>query len=301
MANENIDALFVNLFNAFVKNDASLFQTLCNENRNQIFQNFKHWQTVPESVRTDPALVQAWASTMMQIAGYFETQGNDQLINILVGNRHTNILTKLQNTYEEAVVMSNQGKYEDSNVIATSILSKLKEIKGPGADMLDAMLYGLKGTNYLHLGNIKAAEDATAYAFKKCLEIGDKNGAAIYKQNLRLILACKVLRSAPNDPLIYFRSEVVRAQKLSDKGNYEWSNKILNELLQKNTTDSWIKYMHSKIYGLMGLNYFRLENRELAKKYSELALQIATQEQDQFGTIIYQSNLTHIQDSKSNQ
>jgi len=298
-----IDAneLFYNLRIAFVDEDDELFVQLCNQYKAEIFNYFKNWTTIPASLRDDEDQRNIWGGTVIKLAQYFKATGHPELLNSLIGNKKANPAVQVQNSYIEAQGLYDNGKFEDSISLLLQILSELATMRGPLVDELTAKANGLAGSNYMKLRQIDKANEYTKRALDKCRQIGDKAGITVYEQNLQLIEAYSAYQKDKNAPLIIVRDEIVKAQKLSDKGSYNKSNAILNNLLGDIITfsDPFVDKYQSKIYGLIGLNYYRLDNFKLAEECTTLALQMARNNKDRAGCFIYEENLKVIKKANS--
>ena len=230
---------------------------------------------------------------MIQLAHYFEATGHPGLLHSLIGNKKTNPAIQVQNLYIEAQGLHNSGKFEDSVSLLLQVLPDLATMHGPLVDELIAKANGLAGSNYMKLRRIDEADVYTNRALDICRKIGDKEGITVYEQNLQLIEAYRVYQNDKNDPLIIVRGEIVKGQKLSDKGSYNQSNMTLNELLRdiKAFPNLKVNKYQPKIYGLIGSNHYQLHNFRLAKEFTEIALQLAKNNNDRAGCHIYEGNL----------
>jgi hypothetical protein len=295
--------LIQNLGEAFLRQNAKLFASICDQYEDDILKYFHTWQNIPAVLRDDEYQRNVWAGTVIQIAKHFKAKGNSELINKLVGDKTSNPAIQLQNLYAEAHELHKQGKFNESNSMLREISTELQTLKGSLVQSLSAKVFGLLGSNYLKLTQIDKAKEYTEYAINECNLHGDATGVTVYEQNLALIQAYNVCQRDKHHPLIEIRSELVKAQKLSDKGDYNRSNALLINVLEKVTISNnpFIKKYECKVYGLEGLNYFRLKKISRAKKLTKLALQKAEHTKDRVGLVIYNSNLKTIENYTKNQ
>ena len=121
----------------------------------------------------------------------------------------------------------------------------------------------------------------------ECKRTGDRQGIAIYTENLAFCLAA----AKPNTLATQCRKQIAKAQNLSDQLRYEYSNKILREVLIDIEQFPELQCYRSKTYGLIGSNNFRLGNVQDAKQYTELAIQDCKKDGGDKGTRIYEENL----------
>ncbi len=286
-------SLIIQLIEAYANNDAQLFYQLCDTREKEIFQEFDNWTIAPEWVRQKEELISLYAHTINTVADYFANKGNPTLMEKLVGDASSNPMIQIENELMTAQNLFNHGEYEQSNQILLSHLKLLEGSKGSGVAQLYPKIVGLAANNYLKLGNVDMAKMFAETAITKCMEIGDKEGETIYRKNLKLIVAYKAYTENSDHIICKTRSDIVTAQKLSDKGSYKKSNQLLNELLNsiEQTTDFFLKEYLAKVYGLIGTNFYYLKNAAEAKNYTSKALEHADLNRDRPGILIYSENL----------
>ncbi|MBV1853795.1 hypothetical protein [Catellatospora tritici] len=159
---------------------------------------------------------------------------------------------------------------------------------------LAAKVHGLAGANALHLGDYTAAVAHTEQALRLCETVGDTEGAAIYTTNLELARLAE--GAGRGDPAslraIDVRRRIAEAQDLSDSGRYAVSNGVLRGLLADAAPET-VRHL-AKVYGLLGLNLYRLGQLDAARTHTEAALAQCRRTGDADGVRIYTANLAVI-------
>jgi hypothetical protein len=158
---------------------------------------------------------------------------------------------------------------------------------------------GLIGILHFRKGNIRQARLSTEEALRECRRTGDQGGVRIYTEHLRLISLSEGPRGQ-NSAVMQVRRQIVGAQKFSDEGWYATSNRALMGMLESAEQDALSEY-RSKIFGLLGLNWYRLCDKEKAQHYTELAVAECKCTSDVEGLRIYGSNLNLIRNRKRSQ
>jgi hypothetical protein len=100
---------------------------------------------------------------------------------------------------------------------------------------------------------------------------------------------------APDDknPIEQMKKAALDAQRLSELRDYAASNKILIPMLR--TMEQWkgsgVIYYRARMYGLLGTNYFRLQNHAEALRCTRQALADCQELNDEEGIRTYSENL----------
>ncbi|HMD85345.1 MAG TPA: hypothetical protein VKO18_11685 [Terriglobia bacterium] len=181
------------------------------------------------------------------------------------------------------------GGYDEAVQLLEGILNEMEGVSGPLIEDLRPKANGLLGIAQFRKGNLVLARRFTEKALAECREIGDAEGIRIYAEHLEIITLSSGL-SAADESVMEIRARIVEAQKLSDEGWHDTSNEVLMGILDKVKEGAGLKY-RGKIYGLLGLNWFRLSDKEKAQHYTELALAECTSKSDEEGVRIYRVNL----------
>jgi tetratricopeptide (TPR) repeat protein len=282
---ESTDApLLEKLRDAVTHGNGEEFARLCNMYREEIVRQFPSWLTVPPQYRQDREAAMAFAAPVLRTAEYFQQQGDPRLMERLTLGAN-NPVNRWRGALAAANQLGNAGKYDQAIQALEAILKEMKGVTGTGIDDLRPKTNGALGNAYYFKGNTSLARQYIEAALAECRQIGDAEGVRVYSENLELV----VLSSAATDEeTVRMRAEIVKAQKLSDEGWYELSNQTLMALLHPAREESRYK---SKICGLAGLNYFRLNDREKAEHYTKVALDECRRAQDAEGVRIYGANL----------
>ena len=93
-----------------------------------------------------------------------------------------------------------------------------------------------------------------------------------------------------------WRARIASAQKLSDDALYGESNRMLeqiaSELDEPGAADA--DTYRGKVFGLLGLNWFRLGDTTEAHRWTERAHEACERAGDDFGVTVYGANLSVI-------
>jgi hypothetical protein len=169
---------------------------------------------------------------------------------------------------------------------------------GSAMDQYRPKVYGLLGTNYFWLRDLSNARKYTLLALEDCRRTGDEEGVRTYTENMALFSSGSDHgdSQAATPPVIRFRKEIARAQDLSDEVRYEESNEVLEAVLRKMNSlpVGSQEAFRGKVYGLLGLNLFRLGQMTDSRQYTELALKHCKQDGDEDGVRIYTLNIAVI-------
>jgi tetratricopeptide (TPR) repeat protein len=207
-------------------------------------------------------------------------------------NDPTRILYRVQR-WGPILASANQlvdsGRYDDAVQLLEGILKEMEGVSGPMVEDLRPKANGLLGIAQFRKGNLGPARRFTEEALAECRKIGDAEGIRIYREHLEIIALSSGLAAA-DESVMEIRARIVEAQKLSDEGWHDTSNEVLMGILGTVEEGADLEY-RGKIYGLLGLNWFRLSDGEKAQRYTELALAACTSQSDEEGVRIYSVNL----------
>jgi hypothetical protein len=282
------------LFSAIDRNNEKEFIRLCNENRRLLVESFEQWKKVPESILDRAPEVNAYLTPLLTIAQYFLSIGEPVLMAHLIGDRNNNHIVRWRDTMIEAHARTVAGDYSQSNDLLLGVLSEMENFEGSAIDQYRPRVYGLLGTNCFSLRDLPNARKYTALALEDCRRTGDEEGVRTYTENMALFSGDS---RAATLPVVRVRKEIARAQDLSDDVRYEESNAVLEAVLremnslQVGSQESF----RCKLYGLLGLNLFRLGQMTDARHYTELALKHCKQDGDEEGVRIYSRNIAVIE------
>jgi tetratricopeptide (TPR) repeat protein len=106
-------------------------------------------------------------------------------------------------------------------------------------------------------------------------------------------LLAYITRETNDNPITRWTRGFGKADYLYETGKYEQSNSILFEILKEleGTMGSAVDDLRPKTYGKLGTNFFRLNDLNRARKYTELALSGCELTGDKEGITIYKKNL----------
>jgi tetratricopeptide (TPR) repeat protein len=232
----------------------------------------------------------AWVHCLITIAKAFESAGHPQLL----GDAENNPIDRWTSTFAKAHSLSDTGRYKKSNAALLEIIDEMGGCVGSAIDTLRPKIYGLLGTNHFRTGEFVKAREYTELALADSERTNDRQGVAVYTENLATLLAMDA-----NSPAAHCRKTIAKAQDLSDKLWYERSNVLLREVSEAIEVHPELRSYQSKVYGLMGFNYFRLGEIQHARDYTERAMQYCREDRDHKGVRVYAENLKVISKSET--
>ena len=287
---DNSQTLRDSLFTAIRQGDSDKFVALCNKHGSSIFEHFDKWKRPPEAIRQTPEEMNAWAHCLVTIAKAFESAGYPELFASLTGDTGDNPITGWTNAFANAHQMSEIGRYKESNATLLQILDEMKQTMGGSAvDRYRPKIYGLLGSNYFRMEDFGKAKRYTDLALADCERTGDREGVSVYTDTLATLLAAD-----SNSQAAHCRKTIAKAQDFSDELQQERSNGLLREVIKEIEKNPELRFYRAKVYGLMGSNYYHLDDMQHAREYTELAIKICKAEGDDKGVRIYKENLNAI-------
>lgn len=289
------------LFTAYHDGDQRSFVELCQHHAEEIMRLFDAWRIAPVEIREDRQAAEAYIQALAAIARVLHALGHPEPLEMIMPYGPANPIIRWQYMYAEAQRLSETGEFAASSAASHTLLADLQGTTGTGADDIQAKVFGLLGANSIQLGVIPEALRYTEEAFRLCVASGDHEGVWIYTENLETILVAKEVKDGTTvgEQLTRARERIAFAQDLSDTGRYQASNDVLHDLLNEvtNIPTAGLRYL-SKLYGLLGLNYFRLDDLSAAQQFTAQALAESRQRQDIAGDRIYSANLKTISKAK---
>lgn len=286
------------IFSAIDRKNEKEFIHFCNDNHRLLIDYFKQWSKVPKSIMDRAPEVNAYLTRLLTIARYFQSIGEPALMAHLLGDPNDNPIVRWRDTMIEAHARAVAGNYSQSNELLLGVLSEMENSKGSAVDRYRPKVYGLLGTNYFSLRDLPNARKYTALALKDCQRTGDQEGIRTYTENMTLFGSGTDHGASQGVtlPVARFRKEIARAQDLSDEVHYDESNDVLEAMLREmnSLAIGSQEAFRGKLYGLLGLNFFRLRKMTEARHYTELALKHCHQDGDEDGVRIYSQNATVI-------
>lgn len=286
--------LFAQIRDAFARQDDEQFSTLCNQHLDEIAENFKSWLRVPEEIRSSKAGIDAWVRPLFVIAQMFDDAGYPDLMYQLSGGED-NPIERSAAAFAKAEKLVDAGQYESALGLLQPCVPEVQKASGRFVDEMRPKIYGLMGKALFAGGNTKESKKFMQMALDDCRRVGDEEGVRVYSSNLRMMAADELV-SSPQESggsLLETRVTIAQAQKLSDEAEFEKSNEMLLPLAGTNVPRS-VSEFQGKIWGLLGLNFYRLGDFVQAQHFTQMAFDHCKKFQDVDGIRIYSANLEQI-------
>lgn len=255
---------------------------LCEHHHDAIVAEFRDWLVVPEPLRADPAATQAYVGAVVRIAQQLSDAGDPRPLGWLTGEGGDDPVQRWQAELANGQALREAGRPDVAVGILGALLESFDGSSGPVVDDLVTRTRGALSAALLDLGDLGGARAYARAALEGCIAAFDLDGIRTYQENLDLLDA---LAAGPG--LEALREGLAEAQDLSDAGRYEASNALLQELASHSDADRYA----GKLCGLVGLNLFRLGDRDGARSWTEAALKSCDAADDLYGMTIYAENL----------
>jgi len=263
-------------------------------------RSFRSWSRAPEEIRNDQQAVDKWIQAVATLAEVLHALGYPEPLETIMPAGSANPINRWRYLFIRARQLSDAGDFAASSSELRTLLTDMRGSTGSGVDDIQTKVFGLLGTNAIHLGHIPEALQHTEEALRRCVAAGDREGVRIYTENLDVILVAKEVEEGTlaGRQLTYCRERIAFAQDLSDARRHQASNDVLHELLDEvvEGDTAGVRYL-GKICGLLGLNFFWLGDLPAARRFTELGLAECRQRQDTAGDRIYSANLDVIDNS----
>ncbi|GAB3474191.1 hypothetical protein [Amycolatopsis cihanbeyliensis] len=279
------DALFNALAAAHHSGDDLTFTRLCEENAQWIAANWVTWSRVPpelrEQMKADPAQLQRSGQLVFRIAAELDLIGYRQPMDHMRGATGPSPVVRFENTVHEARQRAENGEHEECRSL---LLDAIGELEGnAGAEAILAQGHVELAMADARLGDLPSAIDHLHTA----RDLEQRAGHVYHLTSASLLDAFTVaLRRDPET--IAVRDTIAHAQMLSDIGQFAESNAELARLAR---SDHYL----GKVYGLTGLNHFRLGDLAAAHDYTSRAVAECERAGDRAGVTIYTTNLRAIE------
>ncbi|QIS19445.1 hypothetical protein [Nocardia terpenica] len=276
--------------------DRQKFDKLCRRHADTIVRVFNDWAVAPAEIRPDRRAVAAYIEALAAIAQALAALGHPEPMARLSPDGPANPIKRWHYAYTRAEQLHHAGEYTASSTELHALLADMQGTIGPGVDDIRTKVAGMLGTNALRLGRIDEAIVHTREALRRSHAAGDLEGVWIYTENLDTLLVAEEVAAGTRagTELAHTRDRLAFAQDLSDARRYAASTEVLRELLDILHGTAGMRYL-GKIYGLLGLNYFRSNDPAMAEHCTRLALAECRQRQDYAGERIYTANLAVIE------
>jgi len=289
------------LFAAYHDGDQRSFVELCQRHAEEIMLLFDGWRIAPVENRDDRQAVETYIQALVAIARVLRVLGHPEPLEMIMPDGPANPIERWKYMYLRAQQLNEAGEFAASSAELHILLADMGGTIGTGVDDIRAKVFGLLGTNALRLSVIPEALRYFEDALRLCVASGDREGMWIYAESLEIVRVAKEVKAGAiaGRQLIHTRERIAFAQDLSDARRYPASNDVLHDLLDEVTNNATpgVRYL-GKLYGLLGLNYFRLGDLSAARRFTEQALAESQQRQDIAGDRIYSANLKVISETK---
>jgi hypothetical protein len=241
---------------------------LCASDPETILKNFQSWIEVPADKRGDPVLVYQHKRALMLVANYFKAAGNPQLAELI-----TPPTEQIREELFGALARSDRDTFFRCCALYTdSIATNFK--------------------NWLTVPEPSRGDRAATEQYvKQLVEI------ARYFKSLGRPELLQQLMPAGESVFDQVYKKFTPAQRFADLREFAKSNEVLHQILDdmKSWGGSGVPDFRAKVYGLLGTNYFHLQDLEQAHRYTTLALQDCQASGDHEGIRIYTANLSAMQ------
>ena len=173
------------LIEAVRTQDQRMLANLCKTHQDMILRHFIEWTKVPSDLQSNQTAIQLYANTLGTVAEFFATKlGKPELFQQLVGPEKTNPLAQWQEILKQTQVYMEELHYEEAIQTLSDLLTKVRNLTGPGVDKYLPITYGYLGESYFQSGEASKAISPTETARRLCEQQGDYEGVAAYDGNL---------------------------------------------------------------------------------------------------------------------
>jgi len=159
-------------------------EALCREHKEAIIAAFPSWQTVPEAIRGEPALLQRYANGLITIARIFAERLDDPRLMQRLAGGDANPLALWDKELQAASEEMEQLRYADAGRRLESVLDETNSLRGSGADQLRPITLAFLGECMFQQGNADASVPFYDLALEGVRAIGDADGVAAYLESL---------------------------------------------------------------------------------------------------------------------
>jgi hypothetical protein len=297
-----LDGLQALLFTTALTAGPDELARVCQEHRDEIVASFETWARVPEWARRDEATTRGWVAAVMRIAQQMAALGHPALLEHIAGRDRDNPAVRWRDAVLQAQKLAENGEYGPSSSVLLATISEMETASGTMVDDLRIKAFGALGANAARQGDYPAARAHTARALAAARTSEDADAVRAYSENLDVLTAMEEAgrEGGPSGEIFHCRARIAAAQKLSDAIRYEASNAILRTIEAEIDArpDTAASRYEGKVFGLLGLNCFRLHETVRARQYTERALAACRRGDDADGVRIYTENLAAIQNSE---
>jgi hypothetical protein len=283
------------LIDAAMAGNVDLLAQLCARYGREISGRAGELARVPESVRADQASAGRWMNAVMMIAEQLNAIGHPQLLDVIAGSGRDNPAVRLRDTIGYAQQLAADGQRDASSSLLRDLIHEMEGATGPLVDHLRSRALGTLAENALAARDYASLRTYTAQALAAAHDARDGDGVREFTENFDMIDAIDayVRHSGLTGDLLQCRERIARAQRLSDDASYAASTLVLRDVeagLERDQ-DGVCRRYRAKVWGLLGLNCYRLGDVIGARTYTERALEECTAKRDREGIRIYKANL----------
>ena len=180
----NPDALRVDLFNAAVAGDQTLFDSLCRQHASTISKNFESWRKIPAELRADPAEVERYGEHLLAIASYFARRGDRTLIGVFEGTAAKAKMLGWMRNYADAELSLSENRCAEAIAILTPVVDEMRGWMGTSIESLAVRVSGILGNCYRRLQDFDSALKWTYSAYELCVKNEDTDGIITYSGHM---------------------------------------------------------------------------------------------------------------------
>jgi tetratricopeptide (TPR) repeat protein len=175
------EALREQLFEAVQARDGETLMRLCAEHEAAILKHYPAWQTVPEEVRREPALLQRYGEGLHHIAQCLaQTRNRPELLQLLRGPAVSSPVAGRQEPLTRAQELMGALNFEAALELLTQEARRVQGLSGGDADRMKALTLGFMATCLFQLGRAEASLPLFQQALELCQTMGDEEGEIAY-------------------------------------------------------------------------------------------------------------------------
>src|SRR4051794_560940 len=284
MHDEHYFRLLTPLWNLYAEGDEAGMRAAVMASHDELAARIDDLAIVPEAVRDDTEVAQAWVQFLLVMAEMLADAGSPELRERITGP----VDNPIEGWYEaldEADRLRDDHEYAASTDKLVGLLADVSGAQGSAVDRLLPAALGLLGANAFDTGDVGRALTLTEQALERCEAMADAEGVRIYSENLATIRA-----EAEADPdTSEIRQRLARGQVLHDTARLEEARGVVQAVLESLPKEP--STYHPKAFGLMGMVAYRLGDLETAASTTQAAIDTGRLVGDETAIVIYGANL----------
>ncbi|MEV4921608.1 hypothetical protein [Streptomyces roseoverticillatus] len=226
---------------------------------------------------------------LWRIATELDALGHPNALRRLSGAGEPGNMIELRH---QAQILIEDGEFEAAEAVLRELLADCV-----GGSNWTADIHSLLAQCAVRRDDLDTAIEHARCAYDFALRAGQREGSTRGVLDA-LLTAREVRRSTPDGRrLAACREAITCAQRLSDRARFTDSIRVLHRLrgeLDAFPPQSQARGYSGKIYGLLGLNYFRSGDLDRARTWTHRALEECRNRQDRTGEEVYTANLSEI-------